>query len=52
MVTSKPLTEKEKGKRQFLVDKYNNAKTRPSQDKWYAELMENEKLLASQGKNG
>jgi hypothetical protein len=52
MVTSKPLTEKEKGKRQFLVDKYNNAKTKKSKSKWYAEIMDNEELLYKQKKNG
>jgi len=52
MRSGTPLTEKEKGRRQFLIDKYNAAKTRPSKMRWYAELMDFEEEMLRIGHNG
>ena len=52
MVLSKPLTEKEKGVRQHLVDKVNRAKTKSSKKRLYDELMKFEDKMLNEGKNG
>ena len=46
------LTEKEKGVRQHLVDRYNLAKTKPTKLKRYNELMEFEEKMLRENKNG
>jgi len=53
MVTSgTPLTEKEKGRRQFLVDKYNKAKSKNMKNIWSKEIVDFEVEMVKVGHNG
>lgn len=46
------LTEKEKGARQLLVDKYNRARSKETKHKRWNDLMEFEKKMLGENKNG